>query len=675
MAGMFSLSEPTIDPHTVSRLHQRSLWTLPFKKNRYNIGPMSVASSMRQILVVWRPAGRWQPHHAHHAHRRLTVLCMRAQLPRGRLPLPKAAVLCRYRVCECRLCLPLPQPLHIMPFLNKLWALQQSVNPVHHYNERKRRKETRRFLDLQLGLADEQQRQRQRIEEEEEQERAGLGRAAAQGAATALALDHFDAAAKDGRVMKEDFRAAVRPYVEALAARWSVRQPLESTLWNADPEMRRELPPLVDAAAHAEALRVADCDRAIELLFGLLDRDRTGSVARADVAALAAAVSAAWPPGPALADLLFRLADRDQNGRLDLEEAKFSLAALLELLTCAATGALAVAGRVAASPSLEQGLARQPFMAQAPDRARVEQALSDREAVLGQHPLGLGAWLLSALGAVSGPAAEAGPGPWAAALLTGYEWFQGGIDADAFVRYLAPQVTERVVMAPGLVGDVLRRVAAAALPPGPAEAAAALLDKAWVQDALAQAQRQVAGAVPDLCRALFPIVDIDGNGRVSAREVAVWTELLRSVRGVAVADALLTAERGGAAPSEAVQRELRALCPAAFAERDGPKGAFYGDLFAEAAKGLALALFDVVDRNGDATVTAEEGAAFAFKLLPVALRLLQCVWDACAGALSSAGAHVLTDAWAQAGLTEVSMEEIPSAVKQLVEASAAKGKE
>jgi len=101
---------------------------------------------------------------------------------------------------------------------------------------------------------------------------------------------------------------------------------------------------------------------------------------------------------------------------------------------------------------------------------------------------------------------------------------------------------------------------------------------------------------PEFCRQMFKVLDLDNSGKITTRELSAWTALTDGfLRLGAMKDKL----------DEQLDPELSAEEKAKLACRS---------LTSEAKK-MALALFDVMDRDGDGTLQREEIVAFIQKLL------------------------------------------------------------
>merc|ERR1719443_193151 len=118
--------------------------------------------------------------------------------------------------------------------------------------------------------------------------------------------------------------------------------------------------------------------------------------------------------------------------------------------------------------------------------------------------------------------------------------------------------------------------------------------------------KKAAEYTPDLCRNLFRLLDVDKSGRITNRELNVLKALmdaflrlgLSAIKGTDAEKAL----------SEDDEKQLKALYPDLFVEGKSPT-------VVEEATALLLAVFDIIDRDGDGELTKDEIVGFVTGLM------------------------------------------------------------
>lgn len=501
------------------------------------------------------------------------------------------------------------------------------------------------------------------------------------------ALGKFDAAAVNGAVERSNFRDALLPYVKELIA----QAPLEAKWRNIcqNEQLSKVVLPILDSSKE-DVTHILDCDKLLELLFGLIDSNQNGSIERSEMEGmideLCALVMDESQLQAALPGLAFKFVDRSKNGKLDLDEVNFLREVVLQLLGFAVTTSLSLAIRVAECPLFEDeaatfigGLMSGDFARDEFDAKLEEFRKSMTPEMFGGMFMGLGPetvvkFVVSAVGVlkVLHRGTEASEGDLLTkSFFSGYEWLTGGIDKDTFVRFLAPMMKERVMTTPdlsklkGAVEVAFKSVEGQAELVSKIEAA---LEKNWqvMEHSIVAAQGKAAEVVPDFCRLLFQLADIDGSGTISQREISILKEVFLCIITMAVVAAVHTADSAKQELPEAVTKELRDLCPEAFADvADGQKVAHLAGLFMDAATKAALAGFEVLDRNADSRVSKDEIGQLAVKLLSVVLHLMRCCWEAYFAAATAFSSDLLKLIWTQAGIGEVSMVELPAVLATL----------
>merc|ERR1712232_1141592 len=176
------------------------------------------------------------------------------------------------------------------------------------------------------------------------------------------------------------------------------------------------------------------------------------------------------------------------------------------------------------------------------------------------------------------------------------EWSQGGVDEQTFIAKLTPILKENMVKTVEDPKQYLTNAKAqlSAMPP---EIGAQLgmvtagLDKLMAspewKPAMERVKEKVSSFMPEACRTIFRFLDLDENGTITGKEIQLLKHVL---------DALVhLGQRATASAGSLEQKE---------------KGTVQED-----AKDICCAIFDILDRDGDGKVTAEELIKFGQKMI------------------------------------------------------------
>jgi len=555
----------------------------------------------------------------------------------------------------------------------KMWKthkkkVQDAADQVRLEESRKK------VLEEQQAAYDQRLKEAQK-EEEERLEKARQAREAAKQDA----LTKFDVAALDGKLEKASFGEALLPFVRQL-----IQQiPLEGPGMQMLNEQQLKLIHLLAEEAREDVAHVVDCDKVLDLIFGLVDSNQDGNIERSEVEAIIdelAKVSMEQSPD-ATAALAFRCADRNKNGKLGLGEVELLLEAVLQLTDFSVSIGIKQAKRVVNAPLFESEITKmiQQRMGDGSKREdfvkRVEGTPVDFIIGAGEAEK-VGRGLVSVIGIVK--AIHDATDPSQVSVLTsfylsGCESLQGGIDEKTFVSSIAPTIKQRVTAKPDL--SKAKASLEAALAAQSVDDCESLqrkigmaLEKHWVllDHAVVAAQKGAADVVEELCRALFQLADIDGDGKISKKEISMLKELFDAIVTSAVMIALRTANVAGNPLPETILREFQALCPQACLSANAAESD--EDFFIRLStpmKKIPILGFDALDRNSDGTVSPDEFSALVIKISRVVLQLTQGTWSCYLGAASAFGLDALKVIWQDAGIDEVSMEEMPAVLSTM----------
>lgn len=185
------------------------------------------------------------------------------------------------------------------------------------------------------------------------------------------------------------------------------------------------------------------------------------------------------------------------------------------------------------------------------------------------------------------------------------EWSQGGVDEQTFIAKLTPILKENMVKTVDDPKQYLQNAKASltAMPPeirGQFEMVSNGLDKLMASSewpaAMERVKEKVASFMPEACRTIFKFLDLDENGTITGKEIQLLKHVL---------DAFVhLGQRATASAGTLEQKE---------------KGTVQED-----AKDICCAIFDILDRDGDGKVTADELIKFGQKLVSFLCGYAKC---------------------------------------------------
>lgn len=538
-------------------------------------------------------------------------------------------------------------------------------------------KEQQERQKRELRLKEEEER-RAEYQREQEKRRAEKEFAEKLAGPKQEVLSKFDSLAREGRVGKSEFKEVLVTFLKEVMKWVPLEQGLRVVVEAAGAQSR--LPrsmmtaefmdlvvPLLDGLRD-DVLHLPDYDKIAVLFFDLVDSNRDGSVERQELeAALDEATSLEL--GPKLGSFLFRLVDKNGNGKIDLGEAQRLLSAVLEFSDFAAKFLFDVATGLADSPSLEQHLAQgvpsevgrsmveaQGSMVEAQVDMYVEQSKAGQQMPPPPflHHL---RHMTAPVKSIYEAAQAVGGGTLTGVLLSGREWLQGGIDLETFTGILAPTIEKGILLKPEK-SAIEALISESKAVPGVKEMATASIGSHWVmiEKALTSAQVEASKAVPELCQALFQLLDVDGDGRISQREITLLKSFASGFGSVFANYVVLLIKESGEALTEAERLEVQALCPDGF--KDGVCDVDW-KTFATGVSKMMLGIFDLADKNGDKVMKKEELAALGIKILRVGIQILRCLWKGFLAAALAVEEDALRKIWEKSGIDEVDESSLP----------------
>jgi len=167
-----------------------------------------------------------------------------------------------------------------------------------------------------------------------------------------------------------------------------------------------------------------------------------------------------------------------------------------------------------------------------------------------------------------------------------------------------------------------------------------------VQESVSKNSAQYA---PDLCRNIFQLLDLDKSGRITHRELNVLKALMDGFLRIGTSTLKDTESL-----SEADKAELKKMYPDLFVVEGAE-----GPTLVEEVTALLLAIFDVVDRDGDGSLQQDEIVDFITGLISFIMQHMRIMSNVMVDTMVSMEKEMLKLLWTKLGLTEVSKKQVP----------------
>jgi len=484
----------------------------------------------------------------------------------------------------------------------------------------------------------------------------------------------FDAIAVGGVARPSEFAVIVQKYISQM--------------------MKNMLADLSDAPFYPAALRAVDhldttgLKPLVDMLFRVIDANGNGVLDRNELLVFLSGIES-MPTQPSLVlDYFFALADRNQNGKISLGEAQNLVHVLYELITAIIVIACDVGDSVLNSREvntmLDDGLHESlfPMLDTNHDgvisKAEFQNSQELRsgigmlaQVISGSGPMGADPamqmqrqQMIASVKQVRANLATLEQNVGAQFYMQAMDFMKGGVDEATFLSKLVPLMRDELGKTTPNASDTaqasqqLLGPLQMALPPPVAEmvvgAVGQFSSSQNFQTALLIAKDKAGESVPEFCRAIFKLLDLDGNGTISSREMSALKAILDAILHIgdrAIQDPV----PGAAVHFGAAQNGAFGMYPGMAAmQAQGQSPTAEAELME-----LALAIFGVIDRDGDGVLRQEEFVAFLTKLGSFYLALIRMF---ARGALDSYLQEIskaaVAEAWAAAGMQEVSKEEI-----------------
>jgi hypothetical protein len=178
-----------------------------------------------------------------------------------------------------------------------------------------------------------------------------------------------------------------------------------------------------------------------------------------------------------------------------------------------------------------------------------------------------------------------------------------------------------------------------------------------VQESL---RKKMAAFAPDLMKNIFRLLDIDGSGKISSRELNVVKAMI---------DGFL--RLGGSAFKDAMSAEdqasMKEMYPDLFEESSAPQdGDAQVDRIVKEMTAMMMALFDVLDRDGNGSLEVIEIVGFIQSLASFFACHIKIMMQVMVETFVEMEKEMLQLLWTKLGIEEVSPEEVPQVAMSLM---------
>jgi Ca2+-binding EF-hand superfamily protein len=506
----------------------------------------------------------------------------------------------------------------------------------------------------------------------------------------AQSLQLFDMIAPDGKIGKEEFvsisQSMIQPLLfQAVQILGSVQGPCGPFGPDLRPAFERSLC----------GFDLAGVKLCLGLVHETIDSDRNGTLERKEVEGfwqLFASTQQGASPDQ-IADIVWLLFDRDGNGTISLEEVAGLVEKVFQMVGALATAAILVGDNILRSPEVEAAgvklLRASPLMAADTNKddviSREEfkafmeqtqmplmmQALAQQAMIAGSQQPGL----FKMVKDIRSSMAEGEKGFFTKLCLKAKEWKDGGIDEVTFMQSVIPLMKEAMAKPPdeakiqaAMQAYQQTQVEAAGL----GEAAATQLkmqqnfqNSPEIKEIQKKVQliaiEKVQAHIPDMCRNLFQLLDLDKSGTISRRELNMLKALMDGFLRLGTSTLIQT---GGAQQAMLKEDEqmLKELYPDLFKEggASGPPTA------EQEACALLLAIFDVMDRNGDGSLQLEEIVQFQVSFASFFANQMKIMVSTMVATSCAMEREMLKLLWQKLEITDVSKEQVPQVTQALM---------
>lgn len=463
-------------------------------------------------------------------------------------------------------------------------------------------------------------------------------------------LQVFDAVCPSGAASKPEFATLVQKEIVDLLKKGVMMGGAMGVL----PYFQQFMPVAVGAV---ETFDSSHLKTLVEMLFRIMDANNNGKVEKQEFKEFLEIIPAIAGNSQALFDYLFKMMDVNGNGTISRDEAEALSRALFEIVTTLAISAANVVEFGAQSAAfvdfLKGGITTLGVFGQIGGDAQ-NQTLSKAQFVTFlTSPLGEGAPTPLALFATSlGQVAEEQKSQLRTQMeyvrtclaefeanvgaqfyMAAMEWTAGGVDEATFISRLVPILQENVTKQwedpSKMINASLKMYEAnpqtAAMVPMVKQVFEAMQGSEEWKPAIGRAQEKASQYMPDCARTIFKFLDIDGSGNITSKEIGLLRHFM---------DALLNiGQRAIAKPGEiSTSAKGSAEC---------------------LAKDLAVAVFEIVDKDGDGEMTQAEVIGFLQKAICFLSGMVKVMAEMVVECFYAEFAKVLIcEGWKRAGLKD-----------------------
>lgn len=382
------------------------------------------------------------------------------------------------------------------------------------------------------------------------------------------------------------------------------------------PEFNKFVPVAVGAV---ETFDSSHLKTLVQMLFRVIDANKNGKVEKEEFKQFLETIPALAGSPQSGIDYLFKMMDANGNGTLSMDEAQALSKAVFEIFTTLAISAANVIEFGASSAAfvdfLKDGIVTLGVFGQMGGDSQNQNLSKAQFVTFLTSPIGEGAptplaLVASGLGGVPedqktllrtqmeyGRAClaqfEANVG--AQFYMAAMEWASGGVDEATFISRLVPILKENAMKEMQDPSNMLDKVVkmyeanpqtAAMAPVFKGLMKTVLNSEAW-KPAIERCQENASQYMPDFARTVFKFLDLDGSGTITSKEIGLLRHFM---------DALLNlGQRAIAKPDDL----------SANAEGSAE----------DLAKDLAVAMFEIVDKDSDGEMTQAEVVTFLQKAI------------------------------------------------------------
>jgi len=252
-------------------------------------------------------------------------------------------------------------------------------------------------------------------------------------------------------------------------------------------------------------------------------------------------------------------------------------------------------------------------------------------------------------------------------MMQSMDWLRGGIDEATFLSKFVPFAREQRNSSD--IAGMVEKLAAGAkdlrgLAPHMISAVQFINSepgKAMLTKVLKALNSKTSELMPEIGRQIFKMLDVDGSGKVTSREVTAMKALMDAflrVGSVNIGDWSLY--------PDAEAKELKQMYPDLFVKKVGETDE---DRVVREYKACVLAIYGVLDRNGDNTLTPDELSNFVSKLASFYANMIKIVFQGFIVAFEELATDVIEQGWAAAGLKgrTLTFEELKPMVAQVAQ--------